>query len=81
MRLCSRRRSIQSSGLGSVADPFRGINGEQQRVPECVLRNARCAWNRAGTLFLLCIHYGGIPQMHTGMSDLTARIRLCVFEF
>lgn len=29
---CSRG-SIQSSSLGSAADPFRGIDGEQQRVP------------------------------------------------
>lgn len=35
------RGSIQSSRLGSAADPFRGIDGEQQRVPghetDCVM--------------------------------------------
>lgn len=28
-----KRVSIQSPSLGSAADPFRGIDGEQQRVP------------------------------------------------
>lgn len=42
-----RRGSIQSSSLGSAADPFRGIDGEQQRVPGHETHCVMCTDTRA----------------------------------
>lgn len=59
---CSRG-SIQSSSLGSAADPFRGIDGEQQRVPghetDCVMymdTRADCYGMSSTVLVLGCVH-------------------------
>jgi len=59
---CSRG-SIQSSSLGSAADPFRGIDGEQQRVPghetHCVMYMDTRAdgYGMTSTVLVLgCVH-------------------------
>lgn len=76
MEVHCRRGSIQSSSLGSAADPFRGIDGEQQRVPGHETHCVMCTDTRAdsygmsNTVLVLAMYFKSVLSVNAFTYEL-----------